>query len=228
MHKTVAIISAALVMGQVSVGWASTNGVLPGMARKLVNGAIDTVTGVVEVPMQTVKGYKKGLSLIKHEPSSKAVGTVLGFFRGIGHGAGRTIYGAADVVTFWLPNRPDNQGIGIPLDAEYSWWQGEQYSIFKPTIKEGLMPYPRKIAHGLADGFLGIVELPGQIVKGATSEDGVLVGLPVGVVKGLWFGGARSAYGIGDAILFLVPNPAETEGYGYEEEWPWTALSESF
>jgi len=194
-----------------------------GMGKKLVRGLVNTTTGIVELPMQTYKGYKEGLGFIKNEPTSKAVGTVLGFFRGVGHAAGRTCYGVVDVAAFWSANPEDNEGVGIPLDAEYAWEMGERYSVLKPNLKEGLMPYPRKIVRGLANGLLGIVEVPGQIVKRAKAER-PLIGVPLGVAKGLWFWTGRTIYGYGDAVLFLVPNPEDQLGYGFEEEWPWSAL----
>lgn len=204
---------------------AAEEEVLPGMAKKFGYGVVDTVTGIVELPVQTVKGYKKGVGFISHEPSSKAVGTVLGFFRGIGHAAGRTLHGAIDVVTFWTANREDNEGIGIPLDAEFAWQQGEAHSLFKPSLKEGLMPYPRKLGYGLADGFLGLVDVPAQVVAGARADQPV-IGVPVGAVRGLWFGVSRITTGLGDAILFLVPNPEETHGYAYSHDLPWGAFAE--
>lgn len=206
-----------------AVAQAQSDEVLPGMGNKLVRGLVNGITGIVEWPVQTVKGYNNGLSLIENEPTSKAVGTILGFFRGIGHAAGRTVYGGLEVATFWLPNPDSNEGVGVPLDADFAWEQGEQYSIFKPTLKEGLMPYPRKIVRGVANGFAGIAEVPGQIVKGASSGD-ALVGIPVGAVKGVWFWFGRSANGYADAILFLVPNPPDQVGCGFDEEWPWDAL----
>ncbi len=204
---------------------AASDEVVPGMGNKLVRGFVNGITGIVELPMQTIKGFNNGLSVIENEPLSKTAGTVLGFFRGVGHAAGRTAYGGIEVVTFWLPNPESNDGVGIPLDADLAWEQGEQYSIFKPNLKEGLMPYPRKIVRGVANGFAGIVEVPGQIVKGV-SDDGA-VGIPVGAVKGVWFWFGRSASGYGDAILFLAPNPPDQVGYAFEQEWPWDALVDS-
>ncbi len=213
------VLCALLVVGMSGVAWGADEEVVPGMAKKFGHGLVNTLTGIVELPVQTVKGYEKGVSFIKHEPTSKVVGTILGFFRGIGHGVGRTAHGAVDVVTFWSANRESNEGIGIPLDATFAWEQGEQYSIMKPNLKEGLMPYPRKLGHGLADGFLGVLELPGQIYKGAKS-DNPAAGVPVGIVKGLWYSLSRVSTGFTDAVLFIVPNPEETYGYAYDCTWP--------
>ena len=203
---------------------ADAGEIMEGMGHKLIRGTVNTLTGVVEIPMQTAKGYESGVGFIKNTPTSKTVGTVLGFFRGIGHAAGRTVYGVVEVVGFWSANPESNQGVGIPFDAEYAWQEGERYSIMKPTLKEGLMPYPRKIVRGASNGLLGILELPGQIVKGVRN-DGV-AGVPEGVVKGIWFTYSRGVYGLGDAVLFLVPNPEEQVGYAFEEKWPWGAFTE--
>ncbi|MDA0321508.1 MAG: hypothetical protein O2923_02155 [Verrucomicrobia bacterium] len=214
-------LCALLTAGDVA---AASDEVLPGMGHRLVRGTANTVTGVVELPMQICKGYKSGVGAIKNPLLSKTVGTVLGFFRGIRHAAGRTTYGAVEVVTFWSANPESNEGVGIPLDAEYAWEEGERYSVKKPSLKEGLMPYPRKIIRGVSNGFLGVLEVPGQIYRGVC-DDG-LIGAPIGLVKGLWFGVGRSIYGLGDAALFLLPNPKEQVGYAFEQEYPWGAITE--
>ena len=132
------------------------------MATKAVRGAINLVTGIVEFPVQIVKGYKKGFGPIENEVGSKTVGTILGFFRGISHSFGRMSWGGLELFGFWTANRVDNVGIGIPLDAEYAWETGEMCDIFDPSLTAGLKPIPVKLGHGLADGLLGILEVPGQ------------------------------------------------------------------
>jgi putative exosortase-associated protein (TIGR04073 family) len=224
MRTFMLIAVAGLLAGNLPAQAASDD-VVPGMGRKFVRGVVNTLTGVVELPVQTVKGYQSGLSFIKNKPLSKTVGTVLGFFRGIAHGAGRTGSGVVDVATFWAANHEDYKGVGVPLDAGYAWQQGTQYSVFKPNLKEGLKPFPRKLGRGLADGFLGVLEFPGQIYAGATSPQ-PMSGTALGVVKGFWFGLSRTATGLGDAILFIVPNPEDTKGYAYDQDWPWGGFTE--
>jgi putative exosortase-associated protein (TIGR04073 family) len=224
-HSMSFTLAALLVVAGTGVCQAETEpgDVVEGMGKKLVRGVVNTVTGVVELPVQTIKGYKSGVGFIKNETGSKTVGTVLGFFRGIGHAAGRTAHGVVDVVGFWAANPESNDGVGIPLDAEYAWEEGTRYSIMKPTLKEGLMPYPRKLVRGLGDSFLGILELPGQVLKGVR-DDGV-AGLPMGLVKGVWFSSSRVVSGA-DAVLFLAPNPEDQLGYVFEQAWPWESLTE--
>lgn len=194
--------------------------VVPGMINKAVRGGVNMITGIVEWPMQTYKGYKNGVGFIENEAGSKTAGTLLGFFfRGPGHAAGRTFSGGKNLFGFWTANRPNNEDIGIPLDAYYAWEMGEQHSLFKPTMKKGMMPIPMKLGHGLANGYLGIIELPGQIVQGSREGD-----VPTGVVKGVWFWWSRSYNGFGDMFLCLVPNPETTTGYPWDDKWPWSAL----
>lgn len=198
-----------------------------GMGHKFLRGTVNTLTGIAEIPMQTYKGFDNGFGPITYVPLSKTVGTVLGFFRGLGHGAGRMVYGAAEVASFFAPNHASSEGFGIPFDAEYVWEMGERYSVTKPNLKEGLMPYPRKFARGLSDGLFGVLEVPGQVVQGAQSENPWL-GVPVGAVRGVWFAYGRTVCGVADAVLFLVPNPETQVGYGYDHVWPWEPLTESF
>ncbi|MFO7820698.1 MAG: hypothetical protein R6V56_01355 [Lentisphaeria bacterium] len=219
------ISMAAVEAGETKIGKAAPHPakqVVPGMANKAMRGGVNLVTGIVEWPMQTYKGWKNGVGFIENKPASKTVGTLLGFFlRGPGHAAGRTLSGGKNLFGFWTANRPDNEGIGIPLDAYYAWETGEQHSLFKPTFKEGIMPIPRKLGHGLVNGIAGIVELPGQIVQGQREGE-----LGTGVVEGVWFWWSRSYNGFGDIFLCLVPNPEKTTGSPWDEKWPWDALFE--
>ena len=194
-----------------------------GMGHKLVRGVVNTFTGIVELPMQTYKGYQEGMGFIEHEPTSRTVGTILGFFRGATHTIGRTATGVIDTALFYTADHATNEGVGIPFDADYSWQRGERYSLFEPNLKEGLMPYPRKFVRGLGDCVFGIVELPGQVVKGTRTENPV-VGLPVGAVKGVWFSYSRIVNSVDDIVLFLIPNPADPVGDSFDELWPWNAL----
>lgn len=196
--------------------FAASENVLVGMKDKVVSGVVDTVTGIVELPVQIHKGYRKGCAPIKNKFLSKTVGTILGFFRGVGHAAGRTGYGIFEVATFYTANPENNKGVGVPLDAEYAWEEGEQHSFLKPNLKEGCLPVGRKLVRGLANGFLGVLDLPGQIVKGFRDEQFLL-----GIIRGVWFSYSRTTSGIGEAILFLVPNPVETQGYSYGSNMPW-------
>ena len=208
------------------MAYADLEEVATGMGKKFIRGVVNTVTGVIEIPAQTYKGYDKGVGFIKNEPTSKAVGTILGFLRGGGHAAGRVVHGAMETATFWAPNPPDNDGVGIPLDAEFVWEYGDQYSIFKPDLKEGLMPYSRKFLRGIGDVLLGAVEIPGQIVKGV-DEEGLVYGLTGGTLKGLWFSAGRCVHGSYEAATFLLPNPVDQLGGGFEDDWPWSALTDT-
>jgi len=200
-------------------GYAATDSILEGMASKAVSGAIDTVTGVVEIPMQTHKGYKQGFKPIRNRSGSKAVGVVIGFFRGLGHATGRTVWGAMELVGFWTANAPDNEGVGVPFDAQYAWEAGQQYSLFKLSFAEGVKPVGRKLVRGLADGVLGILELPGQTMQGAHQWH-----ILKGVTRGVWFWLSREVYGLTNIVTCIVPNSKDNPGYHFDGEWPWTVL----
>ncbi len=186
---------------------------------KAVRGAVNMVTGIVELPMQVCKGYKNGVGPIKNEAASKTVGTILGFYRGIAHGVGRTGWGALELFGCWTANPEDNKGIGVPLDAEYAWEWGDQYSIFKPTLKEGVAPIGRKIVQGAANSFTAIAELPGQTIKGVKDGEPVK-----GLGRGVWYWWSRQGYGAAYLIGFLAPNPPDNPGLPLNSEWPWSAL----
>ena len=217
MRKLAAL--ALILLLAVPSSYASTTNISVGMGHKAIRGAIDLVTGIVEVPMQTYKGYKKGFKFIKFTAGSKVIGTILGLFRGFGHAGGRIGSGALGLYGFWAANPPDNQGIGVPFDAEYAWQMGEQYDMFKPSLKEGAKPIGRKFIHGVADGLLGIAEVPGQIKVGVSEHRPL-----IGVGKGFWFWFSRMEYGFGNIWMSLVPNHPDNPGYPFNGKWPWSAL----
>ena len=220
MRNVTWTIAAVFLLGSVSV-FAASDEVLTGMGKKALRGGVDMVTGIVELPMQTYKGFHNGVGFIKNKPASVTVGTILGFFRGISHSAGRVGSGAKDLFGFWTANPENNDGVGVPFDAEYAWEMGSQYSYFEPSLKEGVKPVGRKFAHGVTDAFLGILEVPGQIKEGLDDDEVLL-----GTGKGVWFFFSRTFNGFGDIFLSIVPNHKTTEGYAWDGEWPWSALTE--
>ena len=221
MLKMSKAVLAVCLLGSLGV-YAASDDVLPGMGKKALRGGVDMVTDIVELPMQTYKGFHNGLGLIKNKPTSKAVGTILGFFRGISHSAGRIGSGAVELFGFWTANPEDSEGVGVPFDAEYSWEMGTQYSYFKPSLKEGVKPVGRKFAHGVTDAFLGILEVPGQIKVALDDDDN----LAIGAGKGVWFWWSRTFTGFGDIFLSIVPNHETTEGYAWDGDWPWSDLTD--
>jgi len=217
MRRIIALTLVILLM--TSTVYAATDDAVQGMGAKAIRGAVNLFTGILEVPMQVYKGFNKGFEFIKNEAGSKTVGAILGLFRGFGHAAGRMSWGALELFGFWSANPEDNVGVGIPLDAEYAWEMGEQYSIFEPSLEEGVKPIGRKLGHGLANAFLGIAELPGQTING-TLEGNAIKGLG----RGIWFWFSRELYGIGSIFSCIVPNPEDNPGYPFDGKWPWSAL----
>lgn len=152
----------------------------------------------------------------------KIGGAIVGIFDGIGHSAGRTLSGVTDIVGFWAASPRTNEGAGLPLDAEYAWEEGEPYDLFDPDFKEAtVMPVGKKLIRGLSNGLLGIVEIPGQIMKGVSE------GAPdLGIVKGIWYFYSREVAGLSDIVTIILPNPEDTKGLAFDEEYPWEALVE--
>jgi len=218
MRKLIVLVSVCLFLA--SSAYAATEDIADGMYNKAKRGVINLFTGIIEVPVQTYKGYDKGFDFIGNKPLSKGVGTILGFFRGVGHAAGRISWGALELFGFWTANHRDNWDSGIPFDAKYAWEWGEQYSIFNPSLEDGVKPIGKKLGRGVADAFLGIAEIPGQTIKG-NDEGNMLLGFG----RGLWYWVSSEVYGIGNIFTCIVPNPKDNPGYAFDEEWPWTALA---
>lgn len=218
MRKKIAGMAVLVaVLFLCSTAAAATDDVLGGMGRKFFRGLVNILTGWVELPMQTIKGYNRGCPL---DENNKIGGVVCGLFKGVGHSIGRTAWGALELVGFWAANPEDNEGMGIPLDAEYAWEEGEPYNCLDPDFSEAtLKPMGKKLMRGLGNGLCGFAELPGQIAKG------IKEGAPdLGIIKGLWFWYSREIYGIGDLATVIFPTPADNPGYAFDEEYPWDAL----
>lgn len=183
--------------------------------EKATHGFINTLTGWLEVPLQAAKGYKNGFP---QEGKNKAVGGIVGLLRGIVHAVGRTTSGILQLATFMLPNHQDNEGIGIPLDAQYAWQEGRQYCVFK----DGINPVGEKAVRGLADAFGGILEAPAQLSKSSCRNkfmDGI-----IRIGKAITYPIARILSGTYDLVTVLLPNDTETYGYSFDEKRPWTPL----
>jgi len=219
MMKRLTVVAVFLVVVFLcSTTFAATaDELFTGMGKKFVRGVVNILTGWVELPMQTYKGLQGNLPGCEDNP---VLGTVCGLFKGIGHAIGRTAWGGVELVGFWAANPADNVGIGIPLDAQYAWEEGEPYDCFDPDFQEAtLMPMGQKLFRGLGNGILGFVELPGQIAKGISEKAPDL-----GIIKGLWYWYSREVYGIGDLVSVIFPISEDNPGVAFDEEYPWDAL----
>lgn len=219
MKKILVVTLAAILLA--FNAFADSDEVMQGMGDRAYRGAINLFTGIIEWPVQTCKGYNNGFEPVKNKVLSKTIGTVLGFFRGISHAGGRMSYGALELLAFWAVSPEDNKDVGIPLDAEYAWEEGTQYSIFEPSLGEGVKPIGHKLVRGLANGFLGIAELPGQTLKGLYDGEPIK-----GLGKGFWYWLSREVYGLTDIFSCIVPNPEDNKGVAFEEKDAWGALVE--
>jgi len=67
------------------------------VGEKLGNGIANVVTGFVEIPKTMMVTSKR---------EGVAYGVTAGFFTGIVHTVGRTLTGAVDIATFFVPTTP--------------------------------------------------------------------------------------------------------------------------
>jgi putative exosortase-associated protein (TIGR04073 family) len=199
---------------------ANTEEFIGGMGKRFIRGVINTFTGWIEIPAQIAKGYNRGFG---GNPNNKGVGAFVGIFDGTWMALGRTFSGFRDMAGFWAADHKTNDGVGIPLDAEYAWGEGAPYSLTKPNFAEATVePMGNKLLRGVSDLLLGVLELPGQITKG------IRIKAPdAGVVKGIWYFCSRTLDGAYDASTFLVPNPKDTTALPFDEDKPWDAMTES-
>ncbi len=200
---------------------ASNSDIAEGMGQKAISGGVNLLTGVFELPLQTVKGYQNGCDYFDSEFGSRTAGTALGVCRGFGHWYARGAWGGMELFGFWTANPPHNHGIGLPFDSQYAWEMGTQHSMFEPNFAQGCKPIARKLVYGVINTFGGVIEVPAQMIKG--SGEGDIVG---GLGKGVWFWFSREWYGITSVFTCIVPNPEENPGYAFDGFWPWSAVTE--
>lgn len=220
IKKLICVLIMSVFLMTSSVSYAASDEILTGMGKKLFIGVVNVVTGWVEIPAQIVKGYNRGF---KGNENNKILGTICGIFKGIGHGTGRTLSGVADVAGFWAADPESNEGIGLPLDAEYAWEKGTAYDIFDPNLMDGaIIPIGKKLVRGIGNTIFGVVEIPGQIVKGVKGG-----AVDLGIIKGLWYFASREMDGAADIYTFYLTGPKDTKGVAFDEKWAWSALGDS-
>ncbi len=214
--RMVILALSVAVVFSCSAVYGATDELMDGMGKKLVRGFVNVLTGWVELPVQIVKGFKSD------KYGNKILGTGAGILKGIGHAIGRTAWGAVELVGFWAANPEDNIGIGLPLDDEYAWEEGEPYDCTNPSFAEAtLQPMGKKFMRGVGNSLFGFAEFPGQIAKGIGNKSPDL-----GIIKGLWFWYSRQVYGIADVATTIFPTPEDNPGYSFDQKYPWDALAD--
>ncbi|MBI4970739.1 MAG: hypothetical protein HZC17_02745 [Candidatus Omnitrophica bacterium] len=220
-NRTIAVIMVvflALAYMPISAQ-AATSDMGMGMSKKFQRGITNALTGFLEVPAQTVKGAKKGIDKIESPQISHPAGTVMGFFRGLHHGTGRTLSGVSDSVGFWAADHMNNEGYGIPLDAEYSWEEGTQFHMLEPNLGDGLAPMGHKFVRGAGDALFSPLEFFGHVGTGIKDKNP-----GAGILQGMYFSASRLYTGGSDAVLCTLPNPKDTVGNQFDYAYPWGAL----
>jgi len=87
------------------------------MGTKLGNGMANIITGVVEIPKAIINGNRK---------SGAAYAATAGLMTGMVHMMGRTLCGAADLVTFMIPTKP-------MISPDFVWQNFKQDTGYKGT-----------------------------------------------------------------------------------------------
>ena len=219
MKKVLSAMIVIMFLFSASIVFADGEELLKGMGDKAYRGVVNIFTGWVEIPAQIAKGYKYGWM---GEENDGVIGAFGGIFAGIGSAAGRTISGMGELAGFWAADPESNEGVGIPLDAEYAWEEGTPYNMVDPNFEEATFkPILNKLGRGLGNALFGVAEVPGQIMKGVEEK-----AWDLGIVKGLWYWFSREVDGVWDICSFFLPGHRDTKGMAFDEKWPWTAMAE--
>ncbi|MBN1872478.1 MAG: hypothetical protein JW800_07900 [Candidatus Omnitrophica bacterium] len=220
MRRITASILALLMLCVSNVSYAYTDNILEGMWNKLIRGCVNTATGFLEIPGQTIKGYQAS----GDELHDKILGTATGLIKGVFDAVGRTAWGVVEAAGFWTANPKDNLDIGIPLDSEYVWEKNTvETGLYNVNVEGGAGRVSAKLLRGVGNTVFGVLEFPGQIVKGYKNKTSDL-----GILRSIWFTASREVYGVADLATLLLPSPKKNVGYAFEEEKPWDALIETF
>lgn len=182
-----------------------------GMADKATHGVVNLFSGWLEIPMQTYKGYVRGIKYAPDYPAAaRTFGTGQGLFKGVFHAVGRTVLGAFQLVGFWSANPENNDGVGIPMDGEYSRDWGQHHDL---KYKEMPKPIRAKLNRGGKNIVTAPVEVPYQMKFGHRKRH------KHGKTKGVWFAVSRLWSGTYETVTFFLPNARETEGYAFDQEY---------
>lgn len=215
----IGLLIAAVFAAFTTAAYAEWDEALEGMKEKAQRGLINALTGLAEFPYQIVKGYNEGFM---GEEENRLFGVFFGAIKGIAYGIGRTSSGVADLAGFWTAAPVDNERVGLPLEAEYAWEEGEVYDIFYPDfIDATIAPMTNKFLRGAGNTIFGFVEIPQQIKKGISGGSWDL-----GITKGLWFWLSREFSGICDLATIPFANPEDSVGFTFDEKQGWETFPE--
>jgi len=117
MKQTFKTLLVVLTLCLVTPQIASATTYPDRMGTKLGNGMANIVTGIVEIPKAIINGNRK---------SGAAYAATGGVMTGMVHMVGRTLCGAADLVTFMIPTKPI-------ITPEFVWQNFKQDTGYKGT-----------------------------------------------------------------------------------------------
>lgn len=221
-HHLLSIVTAGVVLSAVSLR-AVEDSYCSGMTEKASRGLVNVATGWFELPMQIKKGYDEGVPCVAAPAGTRSLGALTGVFRGAAHSVGRTVWGAAELATFWAVNPTTNRDVLLLQDGNYVWEEGAKKPFRCPCAADGAKRVGMRFERGLNDTVGCFLEVPGQIKK-ADKTGAWWPGIP----KGLYCMVSRFTTGVTDMALVLLPSPEENLMVPYDEVYPWDAWEERY
>jgi putative exosortase-associated protein (TIGR04073 family) len=219
MKKIVCVLFVIMFMLAASTSFAQNDDYAKATGDKAYWGFVNVLTGWIEIPAQVAKGYEYGWM---GKDNTGWVGAIGGFAAGVGSAVGRTLSGAGELAGCWAADPATNDGIGIPLDAEFAWEQGTVYDMTDPSFRDATTrPVLQKLQRGAFNVLFGVCEVPGQIMKGIEEK-----AWDAGIIKGIWYFLSREIDGAVDLMTFFLPGPRDVRGVAFDEKWAWSAMGE--
>ena len=86
---------------------------------KLGNGMANAVGGLLEIPKTVI---------VTSRSDGPLYGATVGLMSGILHTLGRTLYGVADMATFFIPTKP-------LVDRDYIWNDSDRITSYKAKVE---------------------------------------------------------------------------------------------
>ena len=190
----------------VAISWHATasDEVGNGMIEKGAHGVMNISTCWIELPMQVCKGYDRGIKAVENPALSRSVGTVVGVFRGVSHGAGRAGVGIYQLCGFWTASPHDNHGIGTRFDGEYSYERGEDEG---QSLDDKVNAMGAKAERGIFNIVGCPAAVPNEIHRTGSPSNSL--------IRGCWFTISRLWSGIYEFGTFLLPNERYTYGHSF-------------
>lgn len=181
--------------------------------QKGLRGVVNLSTALLELPMQTAKGYKNGVAGMEGAGiANNFFGGILGLGRGVVHSTGRVLQGSSEIAGFWAADNSTNQYHGTNYDSLFAY---ETKTAATPMEFE---PAVLNITNKAYRGAHNIISSPYEFLHhtGVQARQNKPLS---GLSKGIWVAGSRIWTGACELVSAPFPNSLDTVGNTFEKDF---------